>query len=84
MKTVVVKQLSRSEEVIESYDYRDELVIEIDGHRRFTVRDGEPEDSNLGRGFNDCYNIIGLMEEAYKLGKEGHEVVFESGDLPEE
>ncbi len=84
MSEVVVKQLSRAEENIDSYDYRDSLVIEIDGHRHFEVNDGEPEDSNLSRDFNDCYSIIGLMEEAYKLGKEGKEVVFETGDLPEE
>ena len=36
--------------------------------------DGEPEDSNLSRDFNDVYNIENLMLLAYEAGKAGEEL----------
>lgn len=37
-----IKQLSLTEQAIEDRDYRDTLVIEIDGNIEFQVHDGEP------------------------------------------
>lgn len=44
----------------------------------------EPEDSNLSRSFNSCYNVSTLLEKFYNLGKEGKEVTFEYKDMNEE
>lgn len=52
-------------------DYRNALKIEIDGKRVFSVCDGQPEDSNLSRAFNDCYSIPDLLKRAYEAGKNG-------------
>lgn len=68
-----VRMETRSEEEMEECDYRDEIVIFINDKRVFRVRDDEPEDSNLGRSFSDCYNIVDLMHQAYLAGKNGEE-----------
>lgn len=75
-----VKFISRSEESLEDHDYRDKLEIHVDGKQRFHVSDGEPEDANLGRDFNDCMNIDTLMEEAYQAGVRGEpmEILWEN------
>lgn len=70
-----VQEVVRSEEEVENCDYRNALQIVINGKRAFKVVDGEPEDSNLNRDFNDCYNITGLMKSAWEAGKNGE--VFE-------
>ncbi|MDU4951330.1 MAG: hypothetical protein E6X21_03215 [Clostridium sp.] len=74
-----IKQLSLTEQAIEDRDYRDTLVIEIDGNIEFQVHDGEPEDACLSRDFNDCYNITDLMKQAYEAGKndEDFEIICE-------
>lgn len=33
--------------------------------------EGEPEDANLGRDYNDVYNIEDLVKMAYEAGKNG-------------
>jgi len=57
--------------------WRSSLSIEINSIEVFHVADDEPEDSNLGRSFSDCYKIKGLIERAYKAGKDGEELVIE-------
>ncbi len=47
-------------------DYRDGLIIQIDGKTVFSAFDGEPEDNTLGRNFSDCYSIVDLMEQAFE------------------
>ena len=49
---IIMKSLT--EQGVEDRDYRDAIEIFIDGKRVFSVGDGEPEDSNLGRDFSDC------------------------------
>ena len=56
---------SRSDKNYEECDYRNAIEISIDGKRVFEVADGEPEDSNLSRDFNDCWKIPELLESAY-------------------
>ncbi len=61
------------------HDYRSAMSISIDDKKVFDVMDGEPEDSNLSRDFNDCYSIGDMMRAAYEAGKAGEtfEVVTE-------
>lgn len=68
-----------SDKAFEDRDYRQSLIIEIDGKKVFDVSDGEPEDSNLLRDFSDCYNIVSLMKQAYYAGKRGE--TFEEEDV---
>ena len=66
---IVVKSLTEKE--IERRDYSDVMAISIDGKTVFCVNDGEPEDANLRRDFNDCLKIPQLMEYAFNAGKNG-------------
>jgi hypothetical protein len=66
-----VEMVTRSEAEQEECDFRDEVIIKIDGVQKFQVQDGEPEDSNLSRDFSDCYSIVELMELAHAAGKAG-------------
>jgi len=59
-------------------DYRDAYEIYIDGDLVASFWDGEPEDANLARDFNDCYSIVDIMRHAYNVGKSGG--TFEMSD----
>jgi hypothetical protein len=37
--------------------------------------DGEPEDNNLGRNFNDVYLISEALQLAYEAGKRGEPII---------
>ena len=76
-----VNVLSCSESQLEDRDYRDILEIYINGKREFIVGDGEPEDSNLSRDFNDCWKVTDLMRQAYDAGKNGEEFMLSYGDI---
>ena len=64
---------SLTDEAIDKRDYRDILEITINGKTVFSVFDGELEDANLRRDFNDCWKISDLMQLAYDAGKNGEE-----------
>lgn len=81
-KVIKVVTTTRSEALMEEYDYRDNIEITVDGAIKFGVHDGEPEDNNMGRNFSDCYAISALMQNMYELGKAGVQVEFE--DVEEE
>ena len=81
---MIVTVKSRSVEALENFDYRDRLVIEIDGKSAFSVSDGEPEDSNLGRDFSNCFSIGKLMQKAFEAGKRGENFVLEHEDMEDE
>lgn len=51
-------------------DYREALIIKIDGKVVFSACDGEPEDNSLARNFNDCLIIGTLMKMAWLAGTE--------------
>ena len=74
--SVIINTQSRTEEEIEECDYRDAISIKKDGETIFNVFDDEPEDSNLGRSFTDCYNVHDLLKMAYEAGKNGEEWEF--------
>ena len=78
-----VKIISLTEEGQERQDYRNMLKIEIDGERVFSVYDGEPEDANLNRDFNDCWNIPTLMRLAHKAGIAGESITFADIEVDE-
>ena len=78
---VTVKSLTDKGQ--ERRNYRNIMGIEIDGKYKFRVYDGEPEDSNLSRDFNDCWGIPNLMKEAYEAGKKGEEFIIEEIELDE-
>lgn len=40
--------------------------------------EGEPEDMTFGRDLYDVYQISDMVQAAYRLGKEGKELEFES------
>lgn len=73
---------TRSESLREKNEYKDRVGIEIDGEVMFDVHDGEHEDNNLGRNFNDVYHIGDMLERVYKAGKEGKEleIVYTEND----
>ena len=66
-----VEVRTRSDEAVEERDYRDAMQINIDGEKVFSVHDGEPEDANLGRDFNDAYSVAALLQRAFEAGKNG-------------
>ena len=61
----------------DDFDYGQTLSIEIDGKEVFSVYDGEPEDNNLSRNFNDCFIIDDLLRKAYEAGKNGEPLEIE-------
>ena len=73
---IIMKSLT--EQGVEDRDYREVIEIFIDGKRVFSVGDGEPEDSNLCRDFNDCWKIPDLLKMAYEAGKKGEELIIET------
>jgi len=68
-----VEMISRDESELEDFDYRDEVVIKVDGKTVFQAADGEPEDGNLSRDFSAIYGIVDLMKMAYDAGKKDEE-----------
>ena len=81
MKVLVLNRCAKD---VEKHDYRDRLVIKVDGKEMLDVYDGEPEDNNLSRNFNDCLQVPDLMKLAYEAGKKGEELEVEFGDINEE
>ncbi len=62
---ITVKQRTAND----NNDYRAAYAIDMNGENLFRVSDGEPEDANLGRDFNDVYNIPVMLAKAYEAGK---------------
>lgn len=81
----VITLASRTFDNAEKYDYRNRIKITktVNGCEDviFSVMDDEPEDSNLSRSFNDCFDVINLMSLAYQAGKSGERWAFQTVDL---
>ena len=60
--------ITRTDEEIANCDYRDAFHIKINNKTVFRVSDGEPEDSNLSRDFNDIYDLPSIIENVYNAG----------------
>jgi hypothetical protein len=82
-----VKITHRSEEKLEDYDYRGAVEYEItdDEGKKLTLSffDGEPEDSNLSRDFNDVYSIGDLINLAFWAGERGETLLVEETESDE-
>ena len=76
-----VNVLSCSESQLEDRDYRDAIEIYVNGKCVFDVGDGEPEDNNLARNFNDCLSIPDMMRIAFDAGKNGEEFTLLYGNI---
>lgn len=74
----IIKTVTRDQYTLEKYDYRDAMEIYIGDKRMFRVGDGEPEDSNMSRDFNDVHRITDMLMAAYDLGQRGVKVEFVS------
>ena len=76
---MIITQVSLTEEEMERRDYRDALQIKIDGSIALQFHDGEPEDNNTGRNFNDIYSIIHVLKQVHAAGAAGESlaVIFE-------
>lgn len=77
---VVFKAISSTED--DCFDYREAYKIEADNGVSASFMDGEPEDANISRDFNDVYQIQYLIERANQLGLEGKTVTIEHLDIP--
>jgi len=64
-----LKVITESEKFKEDNDYRRFFVIKVDGKEKVNFLDGEPEDANISRDFNDIFSIPNLMLSAYEAGK---------------
>ena len=69
-----IKVTTLSEEGEKDFDYRSFLQIDIDGKVMFRFLDGEPEDANLGRDFNDVYYITKAIKLAHRAGLHGEDL----------
>jgi len=75
-----LKITTGSEEFQETYDYQNFLKIEF-ANVKFEFLDGEPEDANLSRDFNDCYSIEDAIMKAYALGKANEPIKIERVEI---
>ncbi|OYT14790.1 MAG: hypothetical protein B7C24_16525, partial [Bacteroidetes bacterium 4572_77] len=67
-----MKTYFKVEEITEeNEDLQVSLTITVNGIVVFHVAEGQPEDANLGRDFEDCYKIVELMEMANEAGLRG-------------
>lgn len=77
---VVFKAISSTED--DGLYYREAYKIEADNGVSASFMDGETEDANISRDFNDVYQIQYLIERANQLGLEGKTVAIEHLDIP--
>lgn len=63
-----------TENAIAERDYCDLYAIEIDDKKVFSVADGEPEDNNLSRNFNDVYKLKELLLTMYQAGADSEKL----------
>ena len=59
----------------DTWDYREAFIVKTDNNYVQFV-DGEIEDNNLRRNFNDVYTIPCMIKEAYEAGKRGEELTI--------
>lgn len=78
-----IEVLSLTDEAIGERDYCDIMQILINGKSVFAVWDGEPEDNNLARNFNGCYQVGELLKQAFEAGKNGEELEYITDEVEE-
>ena len=70
-KDMEIKLIKRAESVLEKYDYREALEIEVNGKPVMSFHDGEAEDNTISRNFSDILGISDLVQKVYDAGKKG-------------
>lgn len=66
---------------VDEDDYRSRVEIDTPvGNLEFG--DGEPEDNNLGRNFNDVYSIAQLIKDVVNHIDEGETIEIEEVEVP--
>lgn len=78
-------EYSLTEDQIEQNDYKDDysLTINFENNNNFYLNfiDGEAEDNNLMRNFNDCYWIKEVLIEAYNAGKRNENLIIKEDSI---
>lgn len=75
--------INLTEESYKRNDYCGLFAIEINGKKVFQVYDGEPEDNNLCRNFNDIYKLSKILNMVYEAGKQGDNLEMETKEVDE-
>lgn len=78
MKVTVKKQ-----DGTQQNDYRHAYSIDVDDKQVVFFMDGEPEDANLNRDFNDVYNIPVLIAQAHTAGLRGEQLTLDVEEVEE-
>lgn len=78
-----IEFIRRSMQKIKEYDWSCAVEIRVDGEKVFSVSDGEPEDANLSRDFNDVYVVPKLLQMAFDAGKNGESFTIEESESDE-
>ncbi len=52
-------------------DFRSSYELKINDIKALRFWDGEPEDNNIGRNFNDVHNILKVIKAAFEAGQKG-------------
>ena len=76
-----ITTISSSDKFLEENDWRSHFSLEVETEAntsKISFTEGEPEDNNLGRNFNDVYSIEELLEMAHTAGKNGEALEFEN------
>ena len=76
-----IKLLSLAEDRVEKRDYRNAFEIHVGESLKLRFWDGEPEDANLCRDFNDVYRIEDALKMAYEAGRNSESYEVEFGEL---
>ncbi|KKL45057.1 hypothetical protein LCGC14_2359510 [marine sediment metagenome] len=76
---MIITQVSPTERELARRGYRDTVEIKIDGSTVLEFPDGEPEDNNMSRNFNDIYGIVNVLKQVHAAGVAGESlaVIFE-------
>ncbi len=80
---MIITQISLTEKAVAERDYCNIYVIEIDGKTVFSVSDGDPEDNNLSRNFNDVYGLLNLLIRVHEAGTKGEKLIIEQKEVEE-
>ena len=82
---MVITETTLSKKGKKVWDYRSFLQIDIENSTiKLRFLDGEPEDANLYRDFNDVYRIINALRIAHEAGRNGEklEIIHKEVDEP--
>jgi hypothetical protein len=82
-KHMKVVEKTLTEKGFENNDFRGWLEIVVNEKTKFRFYDGEPEDANMSRDFNDVCSITSVMKQAWQAGRDGEPFEIEYLQLEE-